>query len=66
MLLKVNLIKYKDKEMSRSIEEIEAKEKELPVENKQALKVHKKNAFATVKKPIIDYKLKKRLYLRNV
>ena len=34
-------------------------EKELAAEKKQALKEHKKNAVATVKKLIVDYKLTK-------
>ena len=59
MLLKVILVKQKDKEMARSLEEIEAQEKELAAEKKQALKEHKKNAVATVKKLIVDYKLTK-------
>jgi hypothetical protein len=59
MLLKVNLVKQKEKEMTRSLEEIEAQEKELAAEKKQALKEHKKNAVATVKKLIVDYKLTK-------
>ena len=59
MLLKVNLVKQKEKEMSRSLEEIEALEKELAAEKKQALKEHKKNAVATVKKLIVDYELTK-------
>jgi hypothetical protein len=33
--------------------------KELAAEKKQALKEHKKNAVATVKKHIVDYKLTK-------
>ena len=45
--------------MTRSLEEIEAQEKELAAEKKQALKEHKKNAVATVKKLIVDYKLTK-------
>ena len=45
--------------MPRSLEEIEAQEKELAAEKKQALKEHKKNAVATVKKLIVDYKLTK-------
>ena len=45
--------------MTRSLEEIEAQEKELASEKKQALKEHKKNAVATVKKLIVDYKLTK-------
>ena len=38
MLLKVNLVKQKEKEMSRTLEEIEALEKELAAEKKQAIK----------------------------
>jgi len=45
--------------MVRSIQEIEALEKELAKEKKAALKAHKKNAVAEVKKLIIDYKLTK-------
>ena len=45
--------------MASSLEEIGAQEKELAAEKKQALKEHKKNAVATVKKLIIDYKLTK-------
>ena len=45
--------------MTRSLEEIEAQEKELAAEKKQALKAHKKNAVAEVKKLIVDYKLTK-------
>ena len=59
MLLKVNLVKQKEKEMTRSLEEIEANENELAAEKKQALKEHKKNAVATVKKLIIEFKLTK-------
>ena len=59
MLLKVNLVKQKEKEMTRSLEEIEAQEKELAAEKKQALKEHKKNTVTTVKKLIVDYKLTK-------
>jgi hypothetical protein len=59
MLLKVNLVKQKEKETARSLEEIEAQEKELAAEKKQALKEHKKDAVATVKKLIVDYKLTK-------
>ena len=53
------MVKNKEKEMTRSLEEIEANEKELAAEKKQALKEHKKNAVATVKKLIVDYKLTK-------
>jgi len=45
--------------MVRSIQEIEALEKELAKEKKEAMKAHKKNAVAEVKKLIIDYKLTK-------
>lgn len=45
--------------MVRSIEEIEEQEKELAKEKKAAIKAHKKNAVAEVKKLIIDYKLTK-------
>ena len=53
------MVKQKEKEMTRSLEEIEAQEKELAAEKKQALKEHKKNAVATVQKLIVDYKLTK-------
>ena len=59
MLLKVNLVKQKEKEMTRTLEEIEALEKELAAEKKQAIKEGKKDAVATVKKLIVDYKLTK-------
>ena len=59
MLLKVNLVKQKEKEMTRSLEEIQAQEKELAAEKKQALKEHKKNAVAEVKKLILQYNLTK-------
>ena len=45
--------------MTRSLEEIEAQEKELAAEKKQALKAHKKNAVAEVKKLILQYNLTK-------
>ena len=45
--------------MPRSLEEIEAQEKELAAEKKQALKEHKKNAVAEVKKLILQYNLTK-------
>jgi hypothetical protein len=45
--------------MVRSIQEIEAQEKELAKEKKEALKAHKKDAVKEVKKLIIDYKLTK-------
>ena len=59
MLLKVNLVKQKEKEMTRSLEEIEAQEKALADEKKQALKEHKKEAVKTVKKLIMEFKLSK-------
>ena len=59
MLLKVNLVKQKEKEMTRSLEEIQADKKALAEEEKQALKAHKKNAVAEVKKLIVEYKLTK-------
>ena len=59
MLLKVNLVKQKEKEMTRSLEEIQADKKALAEEEKQALKAHKKNAVAEVKKLIFQYKLTK-------
>ena len=45
--------------MVRSIQDIEAQEKELAKEKKEALKAHKKDAVKEVKKLIIDYKLTK-------
>ena len=45
--------------MTRPLEEIEVNEKELAAEMKQALKEHKKNTVASVKKLIVDYKLTK-------
>ena len=59
MLLKVNLVKQKEKEMTRSLEEIQADKKALAEEEKQALKAHKKNAVAEVKKLILKYNLTK-------
>jgi len=59
MLLKVNLVKQKEKEMTRSLEEIQADKKALAEEENQALKEHRKNAVTTVKKLIVDYKLTK-------
>ena len=44
---------------ARTLEEIEAQEKELAAEKKQALKKHKKNAVAEVKKLILQYNLTK-------
>lgn len=55
MLLKVNLVKQKEKEMTRSLEEIQADKKALAEEEKQSLKAHKKNAVAEVKKLILQY-----------
>ena len=45
--------------MVRPIAEIEADEKALAEEKKAALKAHKKEAVAEVKKLIVDYKLTK-------
>ena len=45
--------------MVRPIAEIEAEEKALAEEKKAALKAHKKEAVAEVKKLIVDYKLAK-------
>jgi hypothetical protein len=45
--------------MTRSLEEIQADKKALAEEEKQALKAHKKNAVAEVKKLIVEYKLTK-------
>lgn len=45
--------------MVRPIAEIEAEEKALAEEKKAALKAHKKEAVAEVKKLIVDYKLTK-------
>ena len=45
--------------MTRSLEEIHADKKALAEEEKQALKAHKKNAVAEVKKLIVEYKLTK-------
>ena len=59
MLLKVNLVKQKEKEMTRSLEEIQADKKRLAEEEKEALKAHKKDAIAEVKKLIVEYKLTK-------
>jgi len=59
MLLKVNLVKQKEKEMTRSLEEIQADKKALAEEEKQALKAHKKNAVAEVKKLILQYNFTK-------
>ena len=45
--------------MTRSLEEIQADKKALAEEEKQALKAHKKNAVAEVKKLILQYNLRK-------
>ena len=45
--------------MVRSLAEIHAEQKALAEEEKQALKAHKKDAVATVKKLIVEYKLTK-------
>ena len=59
MWWKVNLVKQKEKEVTRSLEEIQADKKALAEEEKQALKAHKKNAVAEVKKLILQYNLAK-------
>ena len=53
------MVKQKVKEMTRSLEEIQADKKALAEEEKQALKAHKKNAVAEVKKLILQYNLTK-------
>ena len=45
--------------MTRSLEEIQAEEKALADEKKVALKEHKKEAVATVKKLILEFNLTK-------
>ena len=45
--------------MARSLEEIQADKKALAIEEKQALKEHKKEAVTKVKKLILQYKLTK-------
>ena len=45
--------------MARSLEKMQADKKALAEEEKQALKAHKKNAVAEVKKLIVEYKLTK-------
>ena len=45
--------------MTRSLEAIQADKKALAEEEKQALKAHKKNAVAEVKKLILQYNLTK-------
>ena len=45
--------------MVRSLEEIQADKKRLVEEEKEALKAHKKDAIAEVKKLIVEYKLTK-------
>ena len=45
--------------MTRSLEEIEAQEKELAAEKKQAIKEGKKDAVAEVKRLILKHKLTK-------
>ena len=45
--------------MTRSLEEIQADKKALAIEEKQALKAHKRNAVAEVKKLILQYNLTK-------
>ena len=53
------MVKQKEREMTRSLEEIQADKKALAEEEKQALKAHKKNAVAEVKKLILQYNLTK-------
>jgi len=53
------LVKQKEKEMTRSLEGIQADKKALAEEEKQALKAHKKDAVAIVKKLIVEHKLTK-------
>ena len=45
--------------MVRSLEEIQADKKRLVEEETEALKAHKKDAIAEVKKLIVEYKLTK-------
>ena len=45
--------------MARSLEKMQADKKALAEEEKQALKAHKKNAVAEVKKLILQYNLTK-------
>ena len=45
--------------MVRSLEEIQADKKRLVEEEKEALKAHKKDAIAEVKKLIVEFKLTK-------
>ena len=45
--------------MVRSLEEIQADKKALAEEEREALKAHKKNAVAEVKKLILQYNLTK-------
>ena len=45
--------------MVRSLAEIHAEQKELAVEEKKAVKAHKKEAVATVKKLILEFNLTK-------
>jgi len=49
----------RNNKMTRSLEEIQADKKALAEEEKQALKAHKKNAVAEVKKLILQYNLTK-------
>jgi len=53
------LIGQKERKMTRSLEAIQADKKALAEEKKQALKAHKKDAVATVKKLFLQYNLKK-------
>ena len=53
------MIGQKERKMTRSLEAIQADKKALAEEKKQALKAHKKDAVATVKKLFLQYNLKK-------
>ena len=53
------MVKQKEKEISRTLEEIEAQEKELAAEKKQAIKEVKKDAVAEVKRLILKHNLTK-------
>ena len=53
------MVKQKEKEVTRSLEEIQADKNALAEEEKQALKAHKNNAVAEVKKLILQCNLTK-------
>ena len=59
MLLKVSLDKQRRLQWYVHQQEIHAEQKALAEEEKQALKAHKKNAVAEVKKLIFQYNLTK-------